>query len=89
MIVAVTGTGTGIGKTTLATAMVRVLRPRFAVGGWKPIETGGDEDGRALGAAAGSDESAWSPRATAVELSDDGARVDLAPGSWTRVTLVA
>jgi dethiobiotin synthetase len=55
LIIAVTGTGTGVGKTTVAVAMVRLLRARFRVGAWKPIETGGDADGRALGEASGSD----------------------------------
>ena len=55
MIFAVVGTGTGVGKTTVSVALVHLLRERFRVGAWKPIETGGDADGRALGEAAGSD----------------------------------
>lgn len=58
MIVAVTGTGTGIGKTHLACALVGAMRDRGrrAVG-WKPVEsgvTGGEgEDERALREASG------------------------------------
>lgn len=56
MIVAVTGTGTGVGKTTVAVALVRALAVRgVRVGAFKPVETGGDEDGRALAAASGAD----------------------------------
>lgn len=55
MIVAVSGTGTGVGKTTVCTALLRALRKRVRVGAYKPIETGGDADGRALADAAGSE----------------------------------
>ncbi|MBI2391800.1 MAG: dethiobiotin synthase [Deltaproteobacteria bacterium] len=56
MIVAVTGTGTGVGKTTVAIALVRALAAcGLRVGAFKPVETGGDEDGRALARASGAD----------------------------------
>lgn len=45
---ALVGTGTGVGKTTLAQRLL-AARPRTA---WKPIETGGLDDARALAAAA-------------------------------------
>jgi dethiobiotin synthetase len=46
----VTGTGTGIGKTTIARALVRAWSRRVAsVAGLKPIESGGDGDARSLG----------------------------------------
>jgi dethiobiotin synthetase len=55
-LVVVTGTGTGIGKTSLATAILRAwARTRSKVLGYKPIESGvgaaGAEDGLALEAA--------------------------------------
>jgi dethiobiotin synthetase len=55
-LVVVTGTGTGIGKTSLATAFLRAWgRVRPKVLGYKPIESGvteaGAEDGLALEAA--------------------------------------
>lgn len=54
MIVAIVGTGTGVGKTTLTVAWIRRLRERrLRVAGWKPIETGGDADRRALASACG------------------------------------
>lgn len=54
MIVAIAGTGTHVGKTTFSVAWIRDLRRRgLAVRGWKPVETGGDADARALGEAAG------------------------------------
>lgn len=43
---ALAGTGTGVGKTTLAQRLL-AARPRLA---WKPIETGGLEDAHALAA---------------------------------------
>jgi len=55
LILGVVGTGTGVGKTTLSVTMVRLLRERLRVGAWKPVETGGDGDGRALAEAAGAD----------------------------------
>ncbi|CAL8975467.1 Intracellular exo-alpha-(1-_5)-L-arabinofuranosidase [Cellulomonas sp. T2.31MG-18] len=66
-------------RLTIATQGLPAVRTATAV----QMAVGG------AGAAAGSDESAWSPRETAVELSDEGAAIELAPGSWTRVTLVA
>ena len=53
-VVVIVGTGTEIGKTTFTTAWLRHLRERGrdAVG-WKPIETGGDDDERALSVAGG------------------------------------
>lgn len=55
----VTGTGTGVGKTVVACALVRALRARgLDVGVMKPVETGvgaeGPLDAQALRAAAGS-----------------------------------
>lgn len=40
MIVVVTGTGTGVGKTRLAAALVHALAARGPVIGWKPVESG-------------------------------------------------
>ncbi len=57
MRVVVVGTGTGVGKTTFSVALVRGVREAgHRVIGWKPVETGGDADGRALAAAAGAAE---------------------------------
>lgn len=51
-LVLVTGTGTGIGKTTLSTALLRAwAHEGRKVLGLKPVETGGTEDGDALAAA--------------------------------------
>lgn len=48
-LVVVTGTGTGIGKTWVATMLVEAwARMGIRVAGWKPIESGGTEDGDAL-----------------------------------------
>lgn len=81
MIIAITGTGTGVGKTTLAVAIVRHLRTRGRVGGWKPVETGGDADGRALSRAAGSDAGPTitlrTPVAPSVAARIEGRRIDL------------
>ena len=56
-VIAVGGTGTGVGKTHVAAALVRVLgRLGVATVGFKPIETGlgdGPTDAGTLGAAAG------------------------------------
>lgn len=40
MIVVVTATGTGVGKTHLAVALVRALGARGPVVAWKPVESG-------------------------------------------------
>lgn len=95
MIIAVTGTGTGVGKTTIAVAVIRHLRTRGLVGGWKPIETGGDSDGRALSRAAGSDAGPTvvfrAPVAPSVAARMEGRRVDLeelAREGHTRAALV-
>jgi dethiobiotin synthetase len=40
MIAVVTGTGTGVGKTRLAAALVHALAARGPVVGWKPVESG-------------------------------------------------
>jgi dethiobiotin synthetase len=43
------GTGTGVGKSTLAVQWVRYLREAGEnARAWKPLETGGDSDSRAL-----------------------------------------
>lgn len=42
MIVVVTGTGTGVGKTRLAVGLVQALAARGPVVGWKPVESGVD-----------------------------------------------
>lgn len=48
------GTDTGVGKTTVAVGLVRLLRRQgHAVRIVKPVATGGDEDPRRLAAAAG------------------------------------
>jgi dethiobiotin synthetase len=53
-VVAIAGTETSIGKTTFATAWIRLLaKSGLRVLGWKPIETGGCEDVDALGVASG------------------------------------
>ena len=49
---AIAATGTGVGKTTTALAVLRAARRLgHRVAGWKPIETGGTDDGDALQAA--------------------------------------
>jgi dethiobiotin synthetase len=62
----VTGTGTGVGKTAIATALARALSARgVAAAAMKPIETGVDaiaEDAAALAAACGRPELADDPR---------------------------
>jgi dethiobiotin synthetase len=53
-LVVITGTGTGIGKTYVATLFVRAWSRQLGAGrilGLKPIETGGQADGTALGRA--------------------------------------
>jgi dethiobiotin synthetase len=47
MLIAITGTGTGIGKTHVACALVRAI----GGAGFKPVESGGHEDGDRLRAA--------------------------------------
>lgn len=48
----VAATGTGVGKTTTALTVLREARAAgLRVAGWKPLETGGTEDGDALMAA--------------------------------------
>ncbi len=53
MRIAVVGTGTEIGKTHVTCAVVGQLRSQRKVVAMKPIESGGDADARALGAACG------------------------------------
>jgi dethiobiotin synthetase len=54
MRLAVAATGTGVGKTTTSLTLLREGRALgLRVAGWKPLETGGTEDGDAL--VAGSD----------------------------------
>lgn len=54
MIVFVVGTGTEVGKTTFTTSWLRALRASgIDAVGWKPVETGADDDQRALAAASG------------------------------------
>lgn len=56
MIIALSGTGTGVGKTTTALSLVRALRSAGRdVRAWKPVETGGVEDGTRLTEASGFD----------------------------------
>ncbi len=51
-LVFVVGTGTGVGKTTLVEGwLLRLRADRVSAMGWKPVETGGDEDSRRLRAA--------------------------------------
>jgi dethiobiotin synthetase len=54
VIVAVLGVGTGVGKTVATAGWLRHLRgvPKHVLG-WKAIESGGDEDERALAEACG------------------------------------
>jgi dethiobiotin synthetase len=47
MLIGITGTGTGIGKTHVACALVRAI----GGAGFKPVESGGGEDGQRLRAA--------------------------------------
>jgi dethiobiotin synthetase len=81
LIVAVVGTGTGVGKTTLSVAMIELLREGALVGAWKPIETGGDADGRALAEASGCDAGPAivlrAPLAPSVSARLEGVAIDL------------
>lgn len=46
---AIVATGTGVGKTTTALTLLRTARAiGLRVAGWKPLETGGTDDGDAL-----------------------------------------
>lgn len=82
MIVAVSGTGTGVGKTTVAVALARALRGLVRAHAFKPIETGGDADGRALTEATGFDAGPGlllrTPVAPNVAARMEGVRLDLA-----------
>lgn len=82
MILAVSGTGTGVGKTTVSVALARALRDRCRVGAYKPVETGGDADGRALAEACGSDAGPTlvlqTPVAPNVAARREGAQLDAA-----------
>lgn len=93
MIIAVAGTGTGIGKTTVGVALIRLLAKRFTVRALKPIETGGDEDGRALAEASGADAGPLIqlalPAAANVAARAEGRELDLgslARSVWERAT---
>jgi dethiobiotin synthetase len=60
MLVAVCGTGTGVGKTFVTAALARHLRDAgSSVIALKPIETGGDADARALAEACGAAAETW------------------------------
>ncbi len=48
MRLALVGTGTGVGKTTLACALLQATGGTGGFTAWKPIETGGTEDADAL-----------------------------------------
>lgn len=85
MRIVVAGTGTGVGKTTFSVALLRALRAsgRAAVG-WKPVETGGDADARALAGAAGATEPPAgvrlaAPLAPSIAARLEGRVVELAP----------
>jgi dethiobiotin synthase len=91
VIIAVTGTGTGVGKTTVSVALVHALRERGATLAYKPIETGGDDDGRALATASGSDAGPTvllkTPVAPNVAARIEGVAIDLAAlarSAWER-----
>lgn len=71
MIVAVTGTGTGIGKTHLAVALIRALATRGPVVAWKPVESG-------VTGARGDDEAALAA-ASAVHVPSLRLRAPLSP----------
>ena len=93
MIVAVTGTGTGVGKTTVSVALVRLIATHCSVCAFKPIESGGDADGRALAAASGSDAGPLIqlalPAAVNVAARREGRTLDLASlarAVWERAT---
>ncbi|MCW5802100.1 MAG: dethiobiotin synthase [Deltaproteobacteria bacterium] len=81
MIVAVTGTGTGIGKTHLACAVIGALRDRgVRAVGWKPVESGvtgavGDDED-ALRAASGGDVAAPTLRLRAPVAPNVAARAE-------------
>jgi dethiobiotin synthetase len=84
MIVFVAGTGTGVGKTTFTTSWLRALREDGVDAvGWKPIETGGDEDQRAIAAAGGRAIPARhaypTPVAAHRSAKLEGARIELGP----------
>ncbi|HEY1960096.1 MAG TPA: dethiobiotin synthase [Polyangiaceae bacterium] len=53
MILFVTATGTGVGKTWLSCALARELAGHARVVAIKPVETGGGDDGELLAAATG------------------------------------
>lgn len=60
MRVAVCGTGTGVGKTHVTSALALALRAEGRrLIALKPIETGGDGDARALAAACGGEPQRW------------------------------
>lgn len=93
MILAVAGTGTGVGKTTVGVALVRLLAKRFTVRAFKPLETGGDDDGRALTEASGFDAGPLIqlalPAAANVAARAEGRELDLgslARSVWERAT---
>lgn len=95
MIIAVTGTGTGVGKTTVSAALLHLLQRRAAIGAFKPIETGGDADGRALAEASGSHAGPElvlrTPVAANVAARIEGRPIDLAAlarSAWERARKV-
>jgi dethiobiotin synthetase len=53
LIIVVSGTTTGVGKTWLSCALARELAKRGRVVAIKPVETGGSDDGERLAAATG------------------------------------
>ena len=66
MIILVTATGTGVGKTWLSCALARELAKHGRVVAIKPMETGGGDDGEMLAAATGQRE----PRRALLRLRD-------------------
>jgi dethiobiotin synthetase len=85
MIVAVSGTGTGVGKTHVACALIGALRDHDAhVVGWKPVESGvtgpeGDDERRlreASGASASPTVRLTAPLAPNVAARREGVSID-------------
>src|SRR5262245_58191583 len=80
-IIAVTGTGTGIGKTHVACALIGALRDRgVRAVGWKPVESGvtgaEGEDELALRTASGGDIAAPTIRLRAAVAPNVAARAE-------------
>ncbi|HVV84792.1 MAG TPA: dethiobiotin synthase [Kofleriaceae bacterium] len=73
MIIVVSGTGTGVGKTHVAVALVRALAARGPVVAWKPVESGVEDP-----AGPGEDEAALAAR-SAVHVPSVRLRAPISP----------